>query len=327
MRSVSNFRLVLCAALTLVLFSSTGIGPAAGAPKGSRWGADYFPNFPVTTHEGKTVRFYDELIKDKMVVVNFIYTSCPDVCSLSTARLAEVVRRLGDTVNRDVFVYSISLDPENDTPEILSAYARAFDTPPGWLFITGEPEHLGSIRHKLGERSRSLGEHRSDVVLGNDATGEWSRSSVMATFDYLVSNVRALDPRWRDRAGEREKNRTAAQKALVSRRASTGHTLHDTPGEALFLKACSSCHAIGKGDVVGPDLYGVTRRRERDWLVRFMMRPDLMRARKDPIAVQLDAQYEGVSMPNLSLSETDVGDLLIYIQKKSEQLSETQALK
>lgn len=116
---------MLFAFLTLGLYAAAGMDIAGAAPKGSRWGSDYFPNFPVTTHEGKTVRFYDELIKDKMVVVNFIYTNCPDICSLSTARLSQVVRRLEDRVGRDVFVYSISLDPENDSPEVLAGYAKS----------------------------------------------------------------------------------------------------------------------------------------------------------------------------------------------------------
>ena len=62
---------------------------------GSRWGESYFPNVPLVTHEGKTVRFFDDLVKDKVVVINFIYTRCPDVCPLETAQLAEVRAILG----------------------------------------------------------------------------------------------------------------------------------------------------------------------------------------------------------------------------------------
>ena len=78
---------------------------------GERWGANYFPNVPLTNHEGKQVRFFDDLIKDKVVVINFIYTTCPDSCPLETARLVEVQRILGDRVGRDVFMYSITIDP------------------------------------------------------------------------------------------------------------------------------------------------------------------------------------------------------------------------
>ncbi len=86
---------------------------------GARWGASYFPNVPLVTHEGKSVRFFDDLIKDKVVLINFVYTSCEDSCPLETARLAVVQRILGDRVGRDVFMYSITVDPETDTPEVL----------------------------------------------------------------------------------------------------------------------------------------------------------------------------------------------------------------
>ena len=71
-------------------------------------------------------------------------------------------------------------------------------------------------------------------------------------------------------------------------------------GEALFLKACAACHTVGEGDKVGPDLAGVAQRRPRDWLIRFMMEPDVMIAGGDPVAVALDRRYKGVTMPNLT---------------------------
>ena len=81
-----------------------------------RWGKDYVPNVPVITQDGKTLNFYDDLIKDKIVVLSFIYTSCKDICPLATARLGEAQEKLGDRVGRDIFFYSISIDPEQDTP-------------------------------------------------------------------------------------------------------------------------------------------------------------------------------------------------------------------
>ena len=99
MRSKSVFATALSTALIFVFFSTlyeiSGGKEAAAAPEGSRWGADYFPNHPVVSHNGKTFRFYEDLIKDKLVVVNFIYTYCPDICSLSTSRMAEVQKKAG----------------------------------------------------------------------------------------------------------------------------------------------------------------------------------------------------------------------------------------
>jgi len=184
--------LAVCVALGLALGLRLTDGTAAAG--NSPWGVDYFPNVPVVTHEGKELRFYDDLIKGKIVVINFIYTSCTSICSLSTARLAEVREKLGDRVGRDIFFYSITLDPVVDGPEVLKKFASHFYSGPGWLFLTGKPEDIDLIRYKLGERSRSKSQHRNDIMLGNDVTGEWGRDSIFSDIDHQVQVIREMDP-------------------------------------------------------------------------------------------------------------------------------------
>ena len=119
--------------LASAVFFFSGLGNAAGAQSAaSIWGKDYFPNVELITHEGKRVRFFDDLIKDKVVAINFIYTSCPDACPMETAKLLEIQGILGDRVGRDVHLYSISIDPETDTPEVLAKYANSFQAGLGW---------------------------------------------------------------------------------------------------------------------------------------------------------------------------------------------------
>jgi protein SCO1/2 len=282
--------------------------PVSAAPEGSRFNEKYFTNVPVITHKGETVPFYDALIKGKMVVINFIYLSCNDICPLTTSRVAEIRRKLGDMVGRDIFIYSITMDPENDTPELLNDYAEAFDAGEGWVFLTGSPDEIKKLRWRLGERSRNLYEHRNDLVFGNEITGEWSRSSVYSDIDLTVRKVRELDPDW-----------LAKKQTVSSKTMDVGaYRLDKTPGQALFIKACSTCHSIGGGDFVGPDLKHITRRRDPIWLRRFMMEPDKMRAEKDPLTMALSAQYKGVMMPDLALNENDVTDLLAYIETRSQ---------
>src|SRR5438093_1191352 len=115
----------------VVAFLSIGVAVA-----GNPWGADYFPNVPLITQDGTTVHFYDDLLKGKKVAINLIYTSCKDECPLETARLVQVQQLLSDRVGKDVFFYSISIDPEQDTPAVLKAYAEKFGVGPGWLFLT-----------------------------------------------------------------------------------------------------------------------------------------------------------------------------------------------
>src|SRR5438093_7376127 len=123
------------------------IGPAVA---GSPWGADYFPNVPLITQDGTVVHFYDDLLKGKKVAINLIYTSCTDECPLETARLVQVQRLLGDRIGKDLFLYSISIDPKRDTPEVLKAYAEKFGVGPGWLFLTGKEGDVKLVAKKLG---------------------------------------------------------------------------------------------------------------------------------------------------------------------------------
>ena len=86
----------------------------------------------------------------------------------------------------EVFFYSLSIDPETDTPERLKQYADTFRAGPGWLFLTGKPEDIHAIRYKLGDRSRVLSEHRNEILLGNGATGAWARNNVLGDLDSLA---------------------------------------------------------------------------------------------------------------------------------------------
>jgi protein SCO1 len=283
-------------------------GPApADSASGTRRDAEYFTNLPVITHEGKTARFYDDLIKGRKVVFNFAYLNCTDICPLATSRLAEVKRRLGDAVGRDVFFYTITMDPARDTPELLKMYADAFDAGPGWQFLTGKPEDIEQIRYRLGDRARKLSEHRNDLILGNDAEGDWARSSTFADLNVLVATIRELDPAYRAQVHDAPPNAVKAEPVQFV----------DTPGSALFAKACSTCHTIGGGKLVGPDLKGVAERRESEWLHRFLTSPSRMRAQHDPIVAALSETFKGVRMPDLGLQEDDVTDLLQYIDAHS----------
>ncbi len=110
--------------LAAIIFIIWIIGGSAPAAAQSPWGANYFPNLPLTTQDGTTVHFYDDVIKGKIVVIDLIYTHCVDSCPLETARLAQVQKMLGDRVGKDIFFYSITIDPDRDTPRVLKEYAE-----------------------------------------------------------------------------------------------------------------------------------------------------------------------------------------------------------
>jgi protein SCO1/2 len=293
-----------------------GLAAAAG-DAGSIWGADYFPNVLLTTSEGKQVRFFDDLIKGKVVVINFLYTSCPDVCPLETARLREVQELLGDRVGRDVFMYSISIDPDRDTPEVLKRYAERFEVGPGWLFLTGKKDDVTLLRKKLGLYSDSPGgekleAHAVSSIIGNQSTGRWMKMSPFENPYIMATQVGSWLSNWKMPSNKEQDYAKAPKLRTVAK------------GESIYRTRCEACHSIGgKGMVksekrsLGPDLSGVVAKRDRAWLTRWLAEPDKMIEEKDPLALSLLAEYDNVAMPNLRLNDTEIKAVLAYIEEES----------
>ncbi|EPE95140.1 SCO family protein [Rhizobium grahamii] len=304
------------AMLTVAAVLSALCGGAATA--GSRWGKDYFPNVEVVTQNGERVRFYDDLIKGKIVLISFIFTSCTDLCPLTTARITQVVDRIQDQIGKTIFVVSITVDPENDTPEKMKAFADAFYKGPGWTFITGKPDDIRAINAKLGNKSDVATDHRNEIVLGNDNTGEWARNSPFADIENVELAVRDMDPAWRE-------GHFAPMAALAPATDHQGLTLDREPGQVLFKKICAPCHTVGVGDRIGPDLLDVTVKRDQEWLKRMIMNPVRLRAEKDPTLAELDARFQGVRMPYLGMSASDATDLISYLATKSAEIADLRA--
>ena len=276
-----------------------------------QWGKDYLPNVPVVDQANRPLKFYDDVIKGKIVVISFVYTSCKNICPLIVSRLAEVQTMLGEDAAREIFFVSVSIDPIPDTPQKLKAYADAFHITSNWLFLTGTPDDIDLIRYKLGERSGGvIVQHRNEVLLYNDKTSEWARDSGFSDHTTLVANIRAMKPEWRLAAT------VQAAPAMAGNHSGAMPPVDiDVQGQALFIKGCAGCHTIGHGDKVGPDLKGVVARRGRDWVASYVTGPNKLRAAKDPAAVELGLKYPAVRMPDLGLAETDADDIISYLQR------------
>jgi protein SCO1/2 len=282
---------------------------ARAAPPGSPWGASYFPNVELTTADGQKVRLYDDLIRDKQVVFTFIYTNCTKQCAPMTANLARVQRLLGDRVGKDLFFYSISMDPKRDTPELLREYARAYKAGPGWTFLTGAEEDVTRIRRKFGDMN-SVEEHAARFHVGNDRVGQWMSTAALDDPKYLATVIGDwLDPTW-------------SQKPLVKSYADAPAIAKASNAATTWRAKCQACHTAD-GRSVGPSLVGVTDRRSREWLVRWIAAPDRMIAQKDPLAVELLKQYRGVPMPNLDLSEADAAAIVDHLATLNATASNT----
>ena len=157
--------------------------PVATAKEDAQWGGTHFPNVELITQDGKKVRFYDDLIKGKVVALELIYTTCKYNCPLETARMVQLQKLLGDRVGKDVFFYSLTIDPEHDTPEVLKAYAEKYHVGPGWTFLTGNSADIKLISKRLGLDKLPTGNdpdgHMPSLLIGNEASGIWMRNSAL----------------------------------------------------------------------------------------------------------------------------------------------------
>ena len=155
----------------------------------------YFPNVTLQTQDGKWVRFYDDLIKDKIVTINFFYAKCDGICPTVTANLAKVQTLLSKHVGRDIFMYSISLKPEQDTPTALKEYAEMFQAKPGWTFLTGKPDDIELLRRSLGftnldpRLDKDKSQHIGNVRYGNEPLMLWAACPGMASPEFIAKTI------------------------------------------------------------------------------------------------------------------------------------------
>lgn len=138
------------------------------------------PDTEVVDHHGRRHRFYADLVRGRAVTLNVMFTGCGDTCPLVTANLRQVQELLGHRVGRDLFMYSITLTPELETPAILHAYAESHDVGPGWLFLTGRPAEIHRLRDALGfssvdpELDVLADQHTGFLRFGSEPLDRWA---------------------------------------------------------------------------------------------------------------------------------------------------------
>lgn len=133
--------------------------------------ATSIPDVKVTTQDGKTVNFYSDLIKGKVVAVNFVFTSCTTVCP----PLGAIFGKL-QSQQANAHLVSVSIDPEVDTPERLKAWSEKFGARPGWTLVTGKKDEITRLLKAMNAYSPDYVNHQPVTILGNDATGTWKRT-------------------------------------------------------------------------------------------------------------------------------------------------------
>jgi protein SCO1/2 len=181
------------AAETKAVAVSTAAGGAAEARERIR--QRYFPDVELLTQDNRKVRFYQDLIKDKVVIINFFYAKCERLCPLVTSNLVRVQRLLEPRMGRDVFINSFTLKPQHDTPAVLQEYAREHAIQRGWNLLTGRPEALELLRRSLGftnldpRLDQDKSQHIGNVRYGSEPLMQWTALPGMTSPESIAKAI------------------------------------------------------------------------------------------------------------------------------------------
>lgn len=153
---------------------------------------NYFTDVQLINQDGKPMRFYSDLLKDKVVIINTFFTTCTSVCPPMTRNLERVQSWLGDRLGKDVYIISISVDPTVDTPPRLKDYAQKYKAKPGWLFLTGKKENAEFALRKIGQFVEARDNHSTVIIIGNLNTGLWKKAMGLAKPEDLIQVVESV---------------------------------------------------------------------------------------------------------------------------------------
>ncbi|HLN97002.1 MAG TPA: SCO family protein [Pyrinomonadaceae bacterium] len=149
----------------------------------------YFGDVELLNQDSRPMRFYSDLLKGHTVVIVPFFTTCTSVCPPMNRNMEKIQEALADRLGKQVYLISISVDPLTDTPPRLKAYAAKFHARSGWYFITGKKENVDQALNKLGQYVADKNDHRSIMIIGNEATGLWKKAFALARTEELIKLV------------------------------------------------------------------------------------------------------------------------------------------
>lgn len=198
MKKFRNLLALLC--LGLALLPQTGLSQdAVAAVVASNDAAaeekarTFFTDLEVIDQNGKPLRFYSDVLKGRVVLINFIFSNCQDACPMATQKLVQTRHLLVDSVRDDVWFVSISVDPERDTPQAMKEFARKQRVDESrWLFLTGSKQNLDFIVKRLGQYTQEVDAHSTLMLAANTKTRHWTRVMPMLRPPDIAQQMRAL---------------------------------------------------------------------------------------------------------------------------------------
>lgn len=172
---------------------TTDAAPAAAGEQAQDNGArDYFTDVELVNQHGETMRLYSDLLRGRTVVINPFFTTCTGVCPMLSERMAAIQERFADRLGEDLYLMSISVDPEVDTPQSMAAYATRFEAKPGWFFLGGDKANVDLALKKLGQYVADKEAHSNILIIGNEVTGLWKKAFGLGPAPALLSIVESV---------------------------------------------------------------------------------------------------------------------------------------
>ena len=180
-------------AVALLLAAGASAATPAPGQDADAKGRSWFTDTVLVTQEGKPVRFYTDVLREKVVVIDFIFTRCAGACPILTERLNAVRRELGPLFGTKVRYVSISIDPEFDTPQVLKQFARTHRAEhPEWLFLTGKKADVKAVVSRLGQWTEEVGEHSTLFIAGSARERHWIKIRLDSPAEAFALQVRKL---------------------------------------------------------------------------------------------------------------------------------------
>lgn len=172
--------------LTATLWAATA--PASQSSPAHK----YFSDVLLTDQNGTKMRFYSDVLQGKIVIVESFFSTCTGTCPVMNATFGKLQKALGDRIGKDVFLVSITVDHENDTPAKLKEYAKRVGARPGWLFLTGSKDNVEQALQKLGLAAPTREQHKNIFIVGNEPTGLWKKVFGLAKADEIIRLVEGV---------------------------------------------------------------------------------------------------------------------------------------
>jgi len=149
-------------------------------------------NTELLDQNGAPVRFASDIVGDRIMALNFIYTDCSTACPVASAIFSKLQNRLGEKLKQNVRMVSLSINPAMDTPERLKAYAERFHAGPEWVWLTGERARVDALLKGLGVYNTDYTNHTPVILVGDPTHGVWTRFNGFSSPEAIAARIDEL---------------------------------------------------------------------------------------------------------------------------------------